>query len=105
MSRKKFPSEKELNAIRKKLHSGSSSQMLPSNASIVDRTKYNLCRQFVLYKRHNKLTQKELAKLVGVDESLMSKILHYHVKEFTTDRLLRYLSNLHPYVELKIKVA
>lgn len=105
MRRKKFPSEKELKAIRKKLDTGLASQMLPQDASIVERTKYNLCRQFVIYKRENELSQKELAELVGIDDALMSKILHYHIKEFTTDRLLRYLSKLHPDIELKFKVA
>lgn len=105
MRGKKFPSKKELKSIRKKLDSGLASQTLPPDASIIEQTKYNLCRQFVIYKRENELSQKEIAELVDIDAALMSKILHYHIKEFTTDRLLKYLYKLHPDVELKVKVA
>jgi len=91
--------------MRKKLDKGEASEVLPPTASVVDKTKYSLCQKFVANKRKEKLSQRELATIVGVDEAVISKILHYHIKDFTTDRLLRYLSKIYPDAELKIKIA
>jgi predicted XRE-type DNA-binding protein len=52
-----------------------------------------------------KISQKELASLIGTDEALMSKILHYHYDEFTVDRLVRFIETLQKDVEITIKVA
>ena len=101
----KFPSEKQLAAARKKLNRGMASQLLPPNASPVDRTKYKICEKFVVYLRENQVSQKELAEFLDVDEALVSKILHYHIKEFTTDRLIKYLERLYPKVEVNVEVA
>lgn len=98
----KFPSEKELKAVRKRLNFGPASELLRPNATPVEKTKYRLCEKFVIYKRENNLTQKELAEILEIDEALMSKILHYHIREFTTDRLLNYLARLFPQVEVKV---
>ena len=103
--KKKFPSKIELAHIRKKLNQGEASETLPKSASIVDRAKYDLCQKFVIYKREEGLTQRELASIVGVDEAIMSKILHYHIKDFTTDRLLRYVAQLYPHSKLKVNVG
>jgi predicted XRE-type DNA-binding protein len=112
MSKQKFPSDTELKEIRELLNEGPASRILPKNAPGVDRMKYALCEQFVIYKLTQKLTQRELAKEVGVDEAVMSKILHYNFEECTLDRLVRYLEILHKKVEIssdgvgvKIRVA
>lgn len=101
----KFPQKKELDKIRKKLESGLSSKMLPPNASVIDKTKYKICSLFVVYKRENNISQAKLAEKIGIDEALMSKILHYHIDEFTTDRLLRFLSEIYPDIDIKLNVA
>ena len=103
--KKKFPSKKELDAIRKKLDQGEASEVLPKTASVVDTTKYEICRKFVIYKREQGVSQRKLAKLIDVHEAVMSKILHYHIKDFTTERLLRYLAKIYPDAKLKVKVA
>ena len=100
----KFPSEKELKEVRSALEKGPASRMLSPNASSVERLKFSLCEQFVSYLLENKITQRELAEKIGIDESLMSKIIHYHFDDFTIDRLVKYLSVLFPKADMKILV-
>ncbi len=101
----RFPTEKQLEEVRKELDSGTAARLLPKNASPVEKTKYQICEKFVIYRNQNNLTQRDLAKKIKIDEALMSKILHYQIDEFTTDRLIKYLSDLYPGVEIKVKVA
>lgn len=100
----KFPSEKELKEVRAALDKAPVSRMLSPNASSVERLKFSLCEQFVSYLLDHKLTQRELAEQIGIDESLMSKIVHYNFDDFTIDRLVKYLSVLFPKADLEILV-
>ncbi len=100
----KFPSEKELKEARAALAKAPGSRMLPPNASSVERLKFSLCEKFVSYLLDHKLTQRELAEKIGIDESLMSKIVHYNFDDFTIDRLVKYLSALFPKADLEILV-
>jgi predicted XRE-type DNA-binding protein len=101
----KFPSEKELQKIRKKLDKSEGSLVLSPNATPIEKLRYEICRQFVVYQRDHNLKCKELAKLVGVDESLMSKILRYRHDRFSTDKLIEMLSKIHPKHHLVLKVS
>ena len=60
---------------------------------------------FVVYANAHQLTNRAVAKKLGIAESLMSKILHYHFDEFTVDRLMSYLSKLFESVEVRVKVS
>jgi predicted XRE-type DNA-binding protein len=102
MKETKFPTEAQLKKIREKLSTGMASRPLAKGADIVERTKYAICEKFVIYLNSGKLKQKELAEKLGIAESLMSKILHYHYDEFTIDRLLRYLEVIQPGIEFKV---
>ena len=84
--------------------SGAGNQ-IPVDANAVERVKYKLCEKFVIYKNKSGLTQTALAEKIGIDKSLMSKILHYHFDEFTTDRLLKYLSEIYPDINSEVSVA
>ena len=101
----KFPTKKELYQIRKKLKNKLGTAMLSPNASVNDRIKYGICQKIIMHKRLTNQTQKELALQIGIDEALMSKVLHYQISEFTIDRLIRYLSEIFKEIEVKIKVA
>ena len=100
----KFPSKKELDRIRKLMEKAPASQGLPKDASPVDRAKYNLCEKFVTYRKEVGLSQRELAKKLGTDETVLSRLLHYHIEDFTTDRLIKFLSKLYPDIELDVKI-
>ncbi len=101
----KFPSEKELAKMRKKLERAEGSVVLPKDASALDKFRYEICRQFVIYQRERKIKCKDLAKIVGVDESIMSKVLRYRNERFTTDKLIQMLAKIHPRHILILKVA
>ena len=101
----KFPPESELKKMRELLSKGPASKPLPKDAGPVDKIKHQICREFVVYKNTKKITQKALADKTGIDEALMSKILHYNVEEFTIDRLMKFLNVLYPHIQVKIDVA
>lgn len=101
----KFPSDKELAKIRKKLEKSEGSLVLSSKATPLEKFRYEICRQFVIYQRDHNLKCKELAKIVGVDESIMSKILRYRNDRFTTDKLIQLLGKIYPKHHLILKVS
>ncbi len=100
-----FPSDAELSRMRDILSKSIGSRPLDKNASTVDKIKHNICNEFVVYINARKITQKDLASKLDIDEALVSKILHYHFDEFTIDRLIKYLSVLYPKLEFMFKLA
>ena len=89
-----FPRQEELELVRQRLKKMPASQGLPSNASAADRIKYQLCERFVLYRNESGIGQVEIAKKLKISESVVSRILHYHIEDFTIDRLVNYLAKL-----------
>ncbi len=100
-----FPNDKELAKMRKKLGKTEGSLMLSPRATSLEKLRYEICRQFVIYAREHELKSKELANLVGVDESLMSKVLRYRHHRFSTDKLVEMLAKIHPKHHLFLKVS
>lgn len=103
--KQKFPSDQELAEVRELLSSGPAPRPLPENADAVERLKHAICAEFVKYKNRNKLTQKQLASELSIDEALVSKIINYAYDEFTVDRLIKFLSVLYPDVDVRLLVA
>lgn len=105
MAQKKFeyPNEETLKNIDRKLSKTKGSASLPANASPIDILKHSLCAQFIRYQRDQDLTQRDLAKILGLNEARMSEILHYRHQRFTIDHLMAYLTKIKP--NLKVKVA
>ncbi len=101
----KFPSEAELREVRERLSKGPASKVLPKDASAIDRAKYAICQEIVIYKNKKNITQRELAEKIGENESLISKVVHYNIEEFTIDRLMKFLNAIYPNAEIKINVA
>lgn len=100
-----WPSKEELEQVNNRLSKSIASKPLPKDASNVDRIRYRLCEKFIVYKNSQKISQKVLAGKIGITESVMSKILHYHFEEFTIDTLLNYLSEIYPGIDLKVENA
>jgi predicted XRE-type DNA-binding protein len=98
-----WPTEEEWVEIEKELAKGLPTLILPKDAGPVDRTKYELCKHFILYIRKMNITQRKLAEQLGVTESRVSEILHYHIERFTIDKLLTLLNKIRP--EIKLEVA
>jgi predicted XRE-type DNA-binding protein len=97
-----WPSEERWRDVERKLSKGLASKVLPANASPVERAKQDICSHFVRYVNASGITQRELARELGVAESRVSEILHYHHARFTIDKLLDLLSRVKPEVRLKI---
>ena len=97
----KWPAEAELARIREELSSDRvmGSSVLASDAPPSEKFKYKLCEMILVYRRKSGLKQKELAKLLDIDEARMSEVLHYKIEQFTSDRLQEYVQILYPRVK------
>lgn len=98
----KFPSEQELSTIRKKMAKVKGSQGLSPNATALDRAKYDVCEQILIYMKKKKMSQKELAKELETTETRISEIVHYRIEKFTLDRLVSFLQMIKPMLTLKV---
>jgi predicted XRE-type DNA-binding protein len=98
-----WPTESEWKNIEKKLAKGLATKTLPENAGAVEKTKYELCKYFILYRRDQQITQREMAERIGVTESRVSEILHYHIDRFTIDKLLSLLSKIKPGIKMRVE--
>lgn len=77
--------------------------LLPPNASLLEKTKYRICKQILSYERDNELTTVELAKRIGLlTVSETREVLLCRIHKFTLDKLTSCLANLLPNIELGI---
>ena len=90
------PSKNERDEMRKKFEAMEPSYALPPNASQLDKTKFYLCRDFVVYLREEKMTQRELADRLGIDEARVSEIVNYKLWVINTDNLFKWHENICP---------
>lgn len=97
-----FPSDKEIEELLNSITDDDFVELLPSDASKVDRLKFELCRKFIIYIQRNAISQSDLARLLDVDRSIVNWIVKYRIKNFTIDRLYNLLSQIDPNVELKV---
>ncbi len=66
-------------------------------------TKARLAQRITELLEKQRLTQIQAAKLLGIDQPKVSKLLRGQLREFSTDRLLRFLNALDQDVEIVIK--
>lgn len=97
-----FPSKEKLSKALKNLEKVKGTIALKRNANSLERARWDICQKFVKYKMEKEITQKELAKRLGVDEAKVSKILHHRIEEFSTDRLYNLCFKLDPKLELAV---
>ena len=98
-----LPSKKQIEDILKELENVEPTFILDrKNANAVDKIKYDLCREFVVYMIANKITQVELAEKLGIDKARVNKIVKYRIEHFTIDKLLSFLSIIKPTSELRV---
>lgn len=88
---KKWPSETTLRRMDRKLIRSEASATLPPDASAIDQFKFDLCKKLLVHMKNQSLNQRQFAKVLGVNESRVSEIIHYKVKRVTADRLMAYL--------------
>ena len=79
--------EKYLNQLADPNYQGGS-WALPENATFSERTKYELCREILIYQRQHKLTDKELAKKINLTLTETQDILYYRITKLALNQLL-----------------
>lgn len=89
---------------RGRLDVGQAAKPLPRGATVVDRMKFVLCEQFVIYHNKKRPPLAELADRVGLSRGQVGEILHYRFGGFTIDQLIESLQVLLPNLELRMKV-
>jgi predicted XRE-type DNA-binding protein len=98
----KYPSPDQITEILNSISDDDFVEVLPENASSVDKVKYQLCKKFITYIQHENITQSELARRIDVDRSRVNWIVKYKIEHFTIDRLYELLNKLDPNIELKV---
>ena len=99
-----FPPQEEFERVVKRAQRSDrrTNILLHPNASAAEKVKYNLCKNITRYARENNLTEKELAKKLGITHAKVEKILFCHIGELTLEELVDYLADLA--IPLKMKV-
>lgn len=67
---------------------------LPENATPLEKSKYEVCREILLYQRKSKISDEKLAKQMELTLPETEDILYYRITHFTLDRLLTYANKL-----------
>ncbi len=101
----KFPNEKTLAKMRKKLEKSPGTLMLSENPTAAEQLRWDICQLFVKYTNSHDLKNIELAQALDVHESEVSKILHHRIESFSTDKLLALLGKLYPRHKILLKSA
>ena len=83
---------------------GQGSWALPRNATSLQKAKYELCKQILIYKQDNELSTEEVAQRINLTNSETKDILHYRIDYFTLDRLMTYAERLLAPNEVKVIV-
>ncbi len=97
-----MPSRAEIKRVLKKLENVEGSLAPPENPTPLERFRFDIQQKFVLYLLRTKISQREMAKQLGIDEGKVSKILHNRLQEFSTDRLINLYEIINPEVKLKV---
>ena len=97
-----FPSEKELKRVRKKLNRAQGFLMLSANADELAKFRFRICQEILKYSLQEKLNTVEMAKLIGIPKSDMSRIFNHRIDRFSTDKLVRLLAKIKPDLQLKV---
>lgn len=67
---------------------------LPENPTPLEKSKYEVCREILIYQRKNKISDEKLAKQMELTLPETEDILYYRITHFTLDRLLIYANKL-----------
>ena len=98
----RYPDKKKIAEIINTITEDDFVEILPQDASSVDKVKYQLCKKFVTYLQDQNISQAELARKLNVDRSRVNWIVKYKLEHFTIDRLYELLGKLNLNVELKV---
>lgn len=97
-----FPRKERIKRALKNLEKTEGTLAPPTHPTPLERFRFDLQQKFVAYKLDHKLSQRELAKTLGIDEGKISKILRNRIEGFSTDRLISLYEKLNPKLKLKV---
>lgn len=98
----RYPSQKKLSQIEKKLRRIEGTLMVGPSASPAEKFRWELCQRLVKYMVAKDLSQIEFARLLQIDQSRVSEIVNHRIDKVSTDKLLAYNEQINPNVEFKI---
>ena len=78
---------------------------LPENPTPLEKSKYEICREILIYQRKHKLTDEKIAQLMELTLPETEDILYYRTNYFTLDRLLTYVNKLFKNEPLKLVIV
>ncbi len=98
-----WPSRKEIERVLTKIEKENLwTKGKPEHPTPLEKFRHDIQQRIVGFKLRSKISQRELAKILGIDEGKVSKILHNHLEEFSTDRLINLYTKIDPDVKLKV---
>ena len=97
-----MPSRAEIKKVLKKLEKAEGTLAPPANPTPLEKFRHDIQQKFAGYKHKAKISQREMAEILEIDEGKVSKILHNRLNEFSTDRLINLYEKIDPKVKLKI---
>lgn len=97
-----FPTQKKIKKVLQKLEGKEGTQAPPANPTPLEKFRWDIQQKFVVYKNKNKISQREMCVLLGVDEAKVSKILRNHLEDFSTDRLITLYEKLNPNIKIRV---
>ncbi len=98
----KWPKEETLRRMDSVLSKAKGSATLPPDAGPTLRFKFDLARQIVEHMKHKDLSQRELAKVLGIHEARVSEIVHYRLGRVMADTLMGYVERLNKKARFKV---
>lgn len=98
----RYPTNSQIDQILNAVSDEDFVDILPEDATGVDKVKYQLCKKFVSYIQKEQISQAQLSRILQIDRSRVNWIVKYKIEHFTIDRLYELLEKLDPTVELKV---
>lgn len=95
-----LPKENDISKFMQSLSDKDFTHVIDENASNVDKTKFELCQNFIKYLRFKQCSQAELARLLDVDRSRVNWIIKCRIDHFTIDRLYFLWNKIDPSFKL-----
>jgi predicted XRE-type DNA-binding protein len=95
-----FPSQEDLKQMREK--KGIVNLVLPENAPLSEKFKYEICQNILAYQLENKLTYEEISHKIGLPLSQTLEMLRGNTSAFALDSLVAYTDKLHLPLQVKM---
>lgn len=97
-------SKEELDTICKEIKENDwINRGLDWDATPLEKAKYEICQNLLVYQQDNKISEKELVHKLGISKEQVEYLLFCHVNKFSLDELITYATKLLiPPFELKI---